>query len=86
MQKVSYSEECPVLRIEWDSWSKFATGSTLPERRDALQKADIQRMRFSKSKCKFLHLCCGNTHYIYIMMEHSHAEKDLGVLVHGSWT
>ena len=62
----------------------------LPKRRDALQKAEIQRMRFSKSKCKVSHLGCGNTHYQYkpgdVRMEHSPTEKDLGVLGDGSWT
>ena len=55
-----------------------------------MQKAEIQRMRFSKSKCKVSHLGCGNTHYQYesgdVRMEHSPTEKDLGVLGDGSWT
>ena len=44
-------------------------------------------MRFSKSKCKSLHLGRGNPHYQYKLgderVEHSSAAKDLGVLVDG---
>ena len=44
-------------------------------------------MRFNRSKCKVLHLDHGNPHYQYklgdVRMEHSPAEKDLGVLMNG---
>ena len=44
-------------------------------------------MKFNKSKCKVLHLGCGNPHYQYkpgdVRMEHRPAQKDLGVLMDG---
>ena len=42
-------------------------------------------MNFNKSKCKGLHLGCGNPYFQDkdVRMEHSPAEKDLGVLVDG---
>ena len=44
-------------------------------------------MRFSKSKCKVLHLDCGNPHYQYklrdVRIERSSTKMDLGVLVDG---
>jgi len=47
-------------------------------------------MRFDKPKSKALPLGHSNPHYQYklgdVRMEHSPAEKDLGVLVDGSWT
>jgi len=41
-------------------------------------------MRFIKTKCKVLHLCWGDSMYVYSLEEEldsSTAEKDLGVLV-----
>ena len=47
-------------------------------------------MRFNKANCKVWHLGCGNLHYQHklgdVRIEHSPAEKDVGVLVDGSWT
>ena len=47
--------------------------------------SQVNLMRFSKSKCKVLHLDNRNPHYHYKlreeMTEHSPTEKDLGVLV-----
>ena len=47
-------------------------------------------MKFNKTKCKALHLSCGNPHYQYKpgdeIIEHSHVEKDLGYWCMGSWT
>ena len=44
-------------------------------------------MRINKSKCRILHLGKGNIHYQYKLrderIEHSRAEKDLGILVDG---
>ena len=41
--------------------------------------------RLSKSKCKLLHMGCGNPHYQYKLwnerIEHNPAKKNLGVLV-----
>lgn len=47
-------------------------------------------MRFSKSNCKILHLAHSHPRYQYKVgskrEEHSPAEKDLEVVVEGSWT
>ena len=44
-------------------------------------------MRFTKSKCKVLHLGQGNLHYKYKLqdkrIEHNPARKDLGIPVDG---
>ena len=44
-------------------------------------------MKFNKATCKVLHLGLGNFHYQYKLtderIEHSLAEKDLGILVDG---
>ena len=58
---------------------------------DRLQQwAQENLMRFNKSKHKVLHLGCGNPccHYQLrdVRIEHSPVEKDLAVLVDGSWT
>jgi len=54
------------------------------------QWAQMNIMRFNKSKFRLLHLDRGNPHYQYKLgdksIEHSPAEKDLTVLVDGSWT
>jgi len=46
-------------------------------------------MRFNKAKCKVINLDCGNPCYQYkladVRMEHSHAKRDLGALLDGSW-
>ena len=51
------------------------------------QWAQVNLMRFNRAKCKVLHLGYGNPHYQYklgdVRMEHSPAEKDLGVLMNG---
>ena len=51
------------------------------------QWAQVNLMRFNKSKCKILHLGRGNPHYQYNIgderTEHTPVEKDLGVLVGG---
>ena len=51
------------------------------------QWAQVNPMRFIKSKCKVLHLGSDSSHYLYklgdVRMEHSPARKDLGVLVDG---
>ena len=50
----------------------------------------LNLMRFSKAKCKVLHLGCGNRCYQYklrdVRIEHSPAKNDLGVLVDGKLT
>ena len=68
---------------------------SIPKRWDAMQRdsdrlkqrAQVNLMRFNKSKCKFLQLGRGNPHSQYIphkledvWVEHSPAGKDLGVL------
>ena len=55
---------------------------------DRLEKwAQVNLMKFSKAKCKVLHLSQVDPHYQYKLgdkrIEHSPAEKDLGVLVNG---
>jgi len=49
------------------------------------QEAQVNLMRFNKSKCKVLYLGHGNPSYQYkledVRLAHSPAEKDLGVLV-----
>ena len=47
-------------------------------------------MKFNERKCKVWHLGRGNPHCQDRLgdgrLEHSPAEKDLGVMVDGSWT
>ena len=54
------------------------------------QWAQVNIMRFNKTKCKILHQGCGNPHCQYrlgdVRMEHSPDKKDPEVLVDGSWT
>ena len=49
------------------------------------QQAQVNLMRINKSKCRILHLGCGNSLYRCNLgnerTEHSHAKKDLEVLV-----
>ena len=64
-----------------------------PEEQDAIQRvldrlkqlAQVNIVRFNKSKCKILHLCQGNPHYQYKLgnerIECSPAKKNLGILV-----
>ena len=51
------------------------------------QQAQVNLMRFNKSKWKALHLGHGNPHYQYRLgdkgMEHSPTENSLGILVDG---
>ena len=81
--------------------SKFADGMKLwgavnmTERWDAIHRdldrleqwAQVNLMKFNKSKCKILHLGRGNPHYQYKLgderIERSPAEKDSRVLVDG---
>jgi len=63
--------------------------------RDAIQRdlhrleqwAQVNHTRFHNAKCKLVHLGHCNPHYQYNLqdkrIEHSPAEKDLGVLVDG---
>ena len=83
------------------SLSKFADDTTLwgtvniPEEWDTIQRdvdrleqwAQVNLMRFNRSKCTVLHLGQGNPYYQYKQedkrIECSPAEKDLGVMVDG---
>jgi len=75
--------------------NKLSGVSDMPERLDAIQR-DLDRfeqwaqerlMKFNTANCKTLHLGCSNLHYQYKLgderIEHSPAEKDLGIPVDG---
>ena len=85
--------ECTLSKFA-DDTANLGVADT-PERRDAIHRyldrlelgVQVNLMGFNKSKCKVLHLGLGNIHYQYKLgderIEHSPAEKDLGVLVDG---
>ena len=88
---IDSSIECTLSKFADDT--RLSDALDMPEGWDAIQKelerlekwASVNLMRFSKTKCRILHVCQGSPHYQYRLgdegIESSSAEKDLRVLM-----